>query len=91
MNKVAPDFWVSTDSLGIHQNLCLLGDGVAAYLYGLQKPEGWLKLVNSLKGCQSNVRAWNVMLDGYVGFECVDKAGILFQEMPEKDLDSWIA
>ncbi|KAK6278751.1 hypothetical protein POUND7_019018 [Theobroma cacao] len=58
---------------------------------GLQKPEGWLKLVNSLKGCQSNIRAWNVMLDGYAGFECVDKAGILFQEMPEKDLDSWIA
>ncbi|WRX20573.1 Pentatricopeptide repeat - like 10 [Theobroma cacao] len=38
-----------------------------------------------------DVRAWNVMLEGYVGFECAEKAGILFQEMPEKDLDSWIA
>ncbi|KAK6265569.1 hypothetical protein QUC31_016406 [Theobroma cacao] len=38
-----------------------------------------------------DVCAWNVMLEGYVGFECAEKAGILFQEMPEKDLDSWIA
>ncbi|KAK6278760.1 hypothetical protein POUND7_019027, partial [Theobroma cacao] len=36
-----------------------------------------------------DVGAWNAMLEAYVGFECVDKAVILFQEMPEKDLNSW--